>query len=149
MLELQPDGLHLGDSLVTRGNVLTAAANLLGLPSRTNRVGQTDTVIYAYDRQGLLIYSQTGGGTNSIILDCEAIGGTNGTTSSFAGTLHLEGQVIGADTDTRTLTAIKKLGLNRPGSDSGIWRGRYHNLDLVFAYLKSPQRLSLIEIDLK
>jgi hypothetical protein len=149
VLELQPDGLRLGGSLVTRGNVLAAVANLLGVPTRTNRVGQTDTVIYAYDHQGLLLYSPKGGGTNSIVLDYEATGGANGTTSPFTGTLRIEDRVVGPDTDSQTLTAIKTLGLKRPGGSSTIWGGRYNNLELVFAYLKSPRRLSLIEIDLK
>ncbi|MGD0262760.1 MAG: hypothetical protein ABSD29_23585 [Verrucomicrobiota bacterium] len=149
VLELQPDGLHLGGSLVTRDNVLTAVAGLLGVPTRTNRVVQTDTVIYAYDQQGLLIYSRKSGATNSIILDCEASGGIHGTTSPFTGTLTIDGQGIRAGTDPKALTAIKQLGLNHPGTHSGIWGGRYNGLELVFAYLKSPQRLSLIEIDLK
>ena len=149
VLELQPDGLHLGGSLVTGGNVLITVANLLGVPTRTNQVGHMGTVIYAYDHQGLLIYSQKGGGTNSIVLDCEASGGTNGTTSPFIGTFRIDDQVIRADTDSQTLAAIKNLGLNHLGSDSGIWGGRYNNLELIFTYLKSPQRLSLIEIDLK
>jgi hypothetical protein len=148
-LELQPDGLHLGGSLVPPGNVLTAVAKSLGVATRTNRVGQTDTVIYAYDQQGLLIYSHPGGGTNSIILDCDASGGNHGTTSPFTGTLMVEGQVIRADTDPQTLTAIKQLGLNHPGTSDSVWGGHYNGLDLVFAYLKYPQRLSLIEIDLK
>jgi len=148
-LELRPDGLHIGASHVTRGNILAAVANTLGVATRTNQVGQTDTVIYAYDRQGLLVYSQPGGGTNSIILDCEANGGTHGATAPFTGTLTIDGQVIRADTDSQTLSAIKQLGLNHPGSDRTIWGGRYNGLEMVFAYLKSPQRLSLIEIDLK
>ena len=149
VLELQPDGLHVGGSHVTRDNVLTAVANSLGVATRTNRVGQTDTVIYAYDQQGLLVYLQKAGATNSIILDCEASGGTHGTLSPFTGTLTVDGKVIRADTDPQTLTAIKQLGLIHPGNHSGLWGGRYNNLELVFAYLKSPRRLSLIEIDLK
>jgi len=148
-LELRPDGLHLGGTLVTRDNLLTAVANLLGAASRTNQAKQTGTLIYAYDHEGLLIYSQPGGGANSIVLDCEASGGTHGSTSPFAGALAIDGQMIRADTDAPTLTAIKQLGLSHPGSHSGIWGGRYNNLELVFAYLKSPRRLSLIEIDLK
>jgi hypothetical protein len=148
-LELQADGLHLGGSVVTAGNVLTAVAKSLGVATRTNQVGLADTVIYAYDHEGLLVYSQKGGGTNSIMLDCEASGGTHGTTSAFTGTLTVEGQVIRADTDPKTLTAIKQLGLSRPGNQGNVWGGRYNGLNLVFAYLKPSQRLSLIEIDLK
>jgi hypothetical protein len=148
-LELQPDGLHIGGSHVTPGTVLTTVANSLGAATRTNQVGQTDTMIYAYDQQGLLIYSQGAEGTNRIILDCEAGGGTQGSLSPFTGTIAVDGQVIRRDTDPQTLAAIKQLELGHPGSDNGIWGGHYHDLQLVFAYLKSPRRLSLIEIDLK
>jgi hypothetical protein len=149
VLELQPDGLHIGGRHVTPGTVLTAVANSLGAATRTNRVGQTDTVIYAYDQQGLMIYSQKAGGTNSIILDCDASGGTHGTLSPFTGTITVDGQAIRPDTDPQTLSAIKQLELSHPGSDNGIWGGRYHDLHLVFAYQESPRRLSRIEIDLK
>ena len=149
VLELQPDGLHLGGGLVTAGNVLTAVASLLGLPTRTNHLGKTDTVIYAYDQQGLLIYSHKIGGTNSIVLDCEAVGGTIGTTFPFTGTVKIENQIIGSGTDSQKLTAIKRLELSHPGTGGSLWSGRYNGLDLILAYLKSPQRLSLIEIDLR
>jgi hypothetical protein len=149
VLELQPDGLHIGGSLVTPGNLLPAIANLLGVPTRTNQVAQTGTVIYAYDQHGLLIYSQARGGTNSIVLDCEASGGVNGTTSAFAGKLKVEDQVVDSDTDPQTLAGIKKLGLGSPRSGGTIWGGRYNNFEVVFSYLKSAHHLSLIEIDLK
>jgi hypothetical protein len=149
VLELLPDGLRIGGSLVTHGNLLPAIANLLGVPTRTNQVAQTGTVIYAYDQHGLLIYSQPRGGTNSIVLDCEASGGVNGTTSAFAGKLKVEDQVVGPDTDPQTLAGIKKLSLGNPRSGGTIWAGRYNNFEVVFAYLKSSRHLSLIEIDLK
>jgi hypothetical protein len=106
-------------------------------------------MIYAYDNHGLLIYSHKGTGNESILLDCEAIGGTNGTTARFTGSLRIDDQVIRADTDAKTLAAIQKLGLNNPEPDGGILGGRYNGLELIFAYLKTPQRLSLIEIDWK
>jgi hypothetical protein len=149
LLELQPDGLRIGGSRVTAANVLGVVGTLLGLPSRTNQVGQTGATVYAYDPHGLLIYSQKNGGTNSIVLDCEATGGPNGTTSPFAGVLKVENTVIGPDTDPQALASIEKLGLGKPKAGSSIWSGRYHNVDLVFAYLKAPGHLSLIEIDLR
>jgi hypothetical protein len=149
VLELQPDGLRLLGKLVTRENLLPSVISLLGPPNRTNQISQTKTVIYAFDQHGLLIYSQPDRGTNSIVLDCEASGGTNGTTSPFAGTLRVEGQIIGPETDSRALAAIKPLGLAAPKVDGTIWNGRYKDVDLVFAYLRSPRRLSLIELDLK
>ncbi len=148
-LELQSDGLRIRGKLVTRDNLLPTVVSLLGPPSRTNQVTQTKTVIYAYDRHGLLIYSQPGRGTNSVVLDCEASGGANGTTSPFTGTLRVEGQLIGSDTDSKTLAGIKQLGLGAPKADGTIWNGRYKDVDLVFAYLRSPGHPSLIELDLK
>lgn len=149
VLELQPDGLYLSGRNVTRENLLPAVVKLLGAPSRTNRVAQTGAIIYAYDRQGLLIYTQPGGGTTGIVLDCEATGGNAGTTSAFAGQLKVEDTVISPDTDSQTLTAIKKLPLNRRGRTSNVLTGRYGSFELVFAYVRSNQRLSLVEIDLK
>jgi hypothetical protein len=149
LLELQPEGLRIAGKLVGRETLLPALRDLLGSPDRTNQVAQTGVMIYAYDRRGLLVYSQPGGGTNSIVLDCEATGGDNGTTSPFVGTVQIEDHVIRPDTDARTLTGIKQLGLGSPRTGGSVWGGRYHNLELVFAYLKSPRRLSLIEIDLK
>ena len=149
VLELQPDGLHIGGNLVGGSNLLPAIANVLGAPSRTNQAAPAGTVVYAYDDHGLLIYSQPGGRTNHIVLDCEATGGANGTTSPFTGTLKVEDQVIGPDTDAQTLAGIEKLGLDNRKSGSMIWGGHYHSLGLIFAYLKSPERPSLIEIDLK
>jgi hypothetical protein len=149
VLELQPDGLHIGGSLVTGSNLLPALAKVLGAPTRTNQAGTAGTIIYAYDDHGLLIYSQAGGRTNHIVLDCEATGGANGTASPFAGTLKVEDQVIGPDTDSQTLAGIKALGLDNRKSGNSIWGGHYHSLGLIFAYLKSPEHPSLIEIDLK
>jgi hypothetical protein len=148
-LELQPDGLRLRGKLVDRDNLLPTVVTLLGSPSRTNQVSQTRTVVYAFDQHGLLIYSQPAGGTNSIVLDCEASGGVNGTTSPFVGSLRVEAHAIGPDTDSKTLAAIKQLNLVVPKAEGTIWNGRYKDVDLVFAYLRSPRRPSLIELDLK
>jgi len=148
-LELRPDGLHLRGTLVTRDNLLPTVISLLGLPNRTNQVSQTGMLIYAYDQHGLLIYSQPAGGTNSVVLDCEASGGVNGTTSPFAGALRVEGHLIGPGTDIKKLVAIKTLGLDAPKVGGTIWNGRYRDVNLVFAYLESPQRPSLIQLDLK
>lgn len=149
VLELRPDGLRLGDNVLPRDSFLPAVYKLLGAASRTNHVTRTGAVIYAYDQLGLLIYSQPGGGTNSIVLDCDATGGVNGTTSPFAGLLKLENRVIGPDLEAQQLTAITELGLKHPGGSETVWNGRYHGVDLVFAYLKTPQRPSLIELDVK
>ncbi len=149
VLELQPEGLRLGGTLMRRDSFLPAVYKLLGTPSRTNQVARTGALVYAYDHLGLLIYLQPGGGTNSIVLDCDATGGANGTTSPFAGSLKMDNRVIGPDIASQQLAAIAELGLKHPGDSDTIWNGRYHDVELVFAYLKTPQRPSLIELDLK
>jgi hypothetical protein len=149
VLEMRPDGLRIRGSLVTRNNLLPAISNLLGPPNRTNQIASTGVGVYAYDHLGLLIYSQPGGATNSIALDCEATGTVNGTTSPFAGLLKMEDRVIGPDVDSAKLTAISELGLTHPGGSDNVWSGRYHDLGLAFAYLKTTRRPSLIVIDLK
>jgi hypothetical protein len=149
VLELRPDGLRIGDSPVTAGAALACVTKVLGPPTRSTPAGQADTTIYAYDSHGLLIYSDKTSGKDSIVLDCEANGGANGTTSPFTGVLKVEGRVVGPETDFKTLATIQQLGFNISGSEGGLLSGHYHNLNLAFAYFKTPRRLSVIEIDLK
>jgi len=148
VLELQPDGLHLAGSIITCGNALRAISAAFGPPTRTNRIEQANKVVYAYDRHGILIYSGKGSGDDAIVLDYDGVGGTNGTTLPFAGTLKCEEQLIQADTSSSRLTSMKQLGLSNRGTEEGTFQARCYNLDLVFAYLNGPARLSLIEINL-
>ena len=147
-LELQPDGLRIGGQLVTQDNVLATVAGVLGAPSRTNRVAESGATIYAFDQVGVLVYVQPAGRTNSVMLDCDATGGAHGTALPFAGTLKIGDEIIGPEVDAQMLARLKPLALSSTRSDGSIWGGRYGVLELVFAYLKTPQRLSLIEIDL-
>jgi len=149
VLELKPDGLRIRGKLIPPGNVLASVSEILGSPRRTTQAGQSDTGVYAFDSQGVLVYSGHGAGKDSIVLDCEGNGGANGTAAPFAGLLRVEDQVIRPDTDSRTLAGLEQLGLTNPGTGGGIFSGRYHSFELAFAYLRNSQRLSLIEIDLK
>jgi hypothetical protein len=149
VLELQADGLHLGGTLLTRDGAGSSVAKLLGTPTRTNQVNGSSRLIYAYDQHGILVYADKSAATDSIVLDFEGMGGTNGTGSPFLGTLKIDNQAIKGDTDSKTLTGIKELGLKDPGADGGIFGGQYNGLEVIFAYLKTPQRLSLVEITLK
>ncbi|HNW06992.1 MAG: hypothetical protein KA117_04410 [Verrucomicrobia bacterium] len=149
LLELQPDGLYLGGERVSRENLLPAVARQLGAPSRTNRVAQTGAIIYVFDRHGLLLYAQPDGGPTSIVLDCEGTGGNAGATTPFAGRLKVENTEISPDTDSLSLAAIQKLPLTRRGRTSNILTGHYGKFELIFGYVRSNQRLSLVEINLK
>jgi hypothetical protein len=149
VLNLQLDGLRIDGSLVVRGDTPACVSKVLGRPTRSIPGEQPGTMVYAYDEHGLLIYITKESGKESIVLDCDANGGVNGTTSPFTGSIQIESQVIRPGTDSKTLAAIQSLGLRNPGTVGGIWGGHYHGLDLAFAYLKTPQRLSIIEIDFK
>jgi len=149
VLEIQTDGLHLAGALLTREAAWNRVARILGSPSRTNLLAGGTRLIYAYDHYGILVYAEKGAGTDSIVLDFEGLGGTNGATSPFQGSLKIDDQAIKGDTDAKALVGIKQLGLKQPGADAGIFGGQCSGLELIFAYLKTPQRLSLVEISLK
>ena len=149
VLELQPDGLHIGNDTISRTNALSVFSRVIGTPTRTNTVEEPNRVIYAFDNQGVLVYSQPGVCDDYIVFDCDAQGGTHGTTLPFTGQLKLESCVIQASTDSITLASMKNLGLNAPEAGGSILAGNYHGLGLYFAYLKTQHHLSLIEINLK
>jgi hypothetical protein len=149
-IELKSNGLALRGKLITRSNILAAVTELLGEPRIATRPGPSEKGIYAFDTQGVLVYSGEAAGAESLVLDCDGTGGPNGAANPFRGSLRIEDHVIRPDTDSETLAAFKQLGLNNPGtSGSGIFSGHYQGFDLAFAYLRSPRHLSLIEVDLK
>jgi hypothetical protein len=149
VLDLQTDGLHLANALVTATNALFAISGVLGPPTRTNRLDQVGKVIYAYDHHGVLLYAGEAAGGDSVVLDYDGAGGTNGTLLPFAGTIKLGENLVKAKTRSSELVAIRQLNLTNPTNDSGTFRGRCNNLDVFFAYLNGPARLSLVEINLK
>jgi hypothetical protein len=149
VLDLQTDGLHLANALVTATNALFAISGVLGPPTRTNRLDQVGKVIYAYDHHGVLLYAGEAAGGDSVVLDYDGAGGTNGTLLPFAGTIKLGDNLVKAKTKSSDLAAIRQLNLSNPANDSGTFRGRCNNLDVFFAYLNGPARLSLVEINLK
>ena len=149
VLEVRTNGLYLGESLLTREAAWNSVARLLGSPTRTNQIEGSNRLIYAFDHHGILVYMEPGAGTDSIVLDFEGVGGTNGSAAPFKGSLRIEDCAIKAETDSKTLIALKQLGLKDPKADAGIFGSQYHGLELIFAYLKTPEKLSLVEISLK
>jgi hypothetical protein len=148
-LEVESAGLRLSGNSLTRENFLPAVFKILGMPARTNQVEKADQVIYAYDACGLLVYAPKNAGHYSIVLDFDASDGAAGTKNAFVGTFKINNQVVRPRTDAASLGSIKELGLESPKSASGIYHAQYGTVELVFGYLKSPDRLSLIEIDFK
>jgi hypothetical protein len=148
LLEVEPQGLRLCGNSLTRENFLPVIFKILGAPARTNHVEKADQVIYAYDDCGLLVYSPK----NSIVLDFDAsygAAGAAGTKNAFVGTFKINNQTVPPGTDAASLRSIKELGLQAPQSASGIFHAQYGTVELVFGYLKTPERLSLVEIDFK
>jgi hypothetical protein len=148
-LQVEPDGLRLCGKSLTREKFLPVIFKILGAPARTNQVEKADQVIYAYDACGLLVYSPKGPGHYSIVVDFDGSDGTAGTKNPFVGTFKVKNQVVRPDTDSASLSSIKELGLQTPKADSGIFHAQYGTVELVFGYLKSRERLSLVEIDFK
>jgi len=148
-LEVEPEGLRLCGKSLTREDFLPAIFKILGAPARTNQVEKADQIIYAYDACGLLVYAPKNAGRYSIVLHFDASDGAAGTKYPFVGTFKISNHVVRPGTDAASLGSIKELGLQPPNSASGIFNAQYGTLELVFGYLKSPERLSLIEIDFK
>lgn len=148
-VEVEPEGLRLCGNPVERENFLPTVFKVLGMPTRTNQVEKADQVIYAYDSCGLLVYAPRNAGHCSIVLDFDGSDGAAGTKKGFVGTFKINKAAVRPNTDAGSLGSIKELGLQAPKSASGIFHAQYGALEFVFGYLKTPDRLSLIEIDFK
>jgi hypothetical protein len=148
-VEVKRNGLELCGSPLARESFSASIFKILGAPSRTNQLEQMDRIICAYDAFGLLVYLPKNSGDYSIVLDFDASDGAAGTKNAFVGKLKVNENFVHAGTDAASLALIKELAVEAPSSASGIFRAQYGALELVFGYLKSPERLSLVEIDLK
>ncbi len=149
MLEVQTDGIHFGGMAVRPGSCLATFSKLLGKPSRTNQTDQAGQVAYAYDDHGILLYGSASGEINAVFLDYEGGGGKSGAGSAFHGMLKLKDRIIHAETDSKELGSIQELELNEPGPNATIFKGHLERTEIYFAYLKTTQRLSHIQLNLK
>jgi hypothetical protein len=149
VLTIASNGLELNGIGVTRTNALSALVAALGVPARTNLLSEEHRVVYAFDAHGLLLYSQTDGEEQSLVLDYEATGGTHGAMTAFSGLLAAGGQPVLPGVDANSLVAINTLGLSKSNRDGTILRGRCGDLELAFLFLENPRRLSMAEIVLK
>jgi hypothetical protein len=148
-IQIETNGLQLCGNAISRENFLGSIFKILGAPPRTNHVQKVNQTIYVYDAFGVLVYSTGDSGDQSIVLDFEGSDGVAGTKSAFVGSLKLDDQVVRANTDAISLSQIRELGLETPTSASGIFSAQFGGLKLVFGYLKTPERLNLVEIDFK
>jgi hypothetical protein len=149
VVQLLPDGLRAAGYRITPQNALQVISKLVGEPTRTNRLEKGDKLIYAYDKHGILLYTQPSGVADHLVLDFDGLGGATGANLPFVGGIEIAHETIQARTSAAKLQAIKDLSLTHPGSDQSIFGGEYHDLRLYFAYLKSLEQLSMVEMDLK
>lgn len=148
-IQIETNGVQLCGTELRRENFLNSVFQVLGTPPRTNQVEKANQTIYGYDDFGFLIYSTPDSADYSIVLDFEGSDGIAGTKSAFVGSLKVDDHFVHAGTDAISLGRIRELGLETPTSASGIFSAQYGTMKLVFGYLKSPERLSLVEIDFK
>ena len=147
-VELRADGLHLGRRLLNRDNALSMLADAFGPASRTNLVEGSGKVMYAFDQQGLVVHCQKEKQNDCLVLYFDAVGGENGARRPFCGTFRVAGHLIQGSTDPATLASFRELGLSEPGTNSVV-ETQCHGVPVSFAYLESPTRLTLVQIDLK
>ena len=150
-LTLGPNGLRLNTSLSGEGSLLTregsydVLAALLGAPTRTNHT-EVQT-IYAFDRQGLLLYVQPDRTAAWLVVDFAGQGEDNGAEAPFAGSLTLHDVVIQADTERHALADNQALGLTNAASDT--LAGGAGGVHLTFDFSKPRERISTVIIDWK
>jgi len=148
-VEVDPEGLRLCGNSVGREDFLASIFKTLGAPTRTNQAHTADHIIYGYVSCGLLVYAPKNAGHYSIVLHFDASDGDAGTKNPYVGTFKVNNEAVRPNTDAASLGSMKELGLQQPKSASGIFQAQCGAVDLVFGYLKTPERLSLIEIDFK
>jgi hypothetical protein len=145
-MEVRTDGLYLGEAQLTKGKAWANIAKVLGSPTRTNQFMKGPRQVFAYDQHGILLYGESPEETESIVVDFEGSGGTNGTSQPFLGSLQLVGHSINNDTDSASV--MRQLKLNKPKPDSLVFSAEYDGTDVIFSY-DNPKKLSIVEIVLK
>jgi hypothetical protein len=149
LIEINDGGLQFRNRPVGGDNAVEVFTSVLGHPSRTNQIETLGKSVYVFDDYGLLIYPAREKNPNSIVIDFEGAGGTNGTARPYTGIVRILEDHIGRNTDPSKVAVIRKLGAaaTEQGGNSGIYNLKLPNIRIVLASLSRPDRLSLIEID--
>jgi hypothetical protein len=146
-VEIQQGDLLVCGRPINRSNALMVLSDLLGPPSRTNRVENLNKIIYAYDTNGIVLFSDNDQ-NDSIVLYFERVGGANGAELPFTGTFKVHTNSLDVKTESKTLAAISQLNLSENPTNP-ILSGHCNGFNLSFAYLKTTDRLSLVQVDLQ
>jgi hypothetical protein len=144
-VEVEADHIRISGTALSRENALKVLSDLGGPPARTNRL--EDLTMYAFDQQGVVLYSGNKNGKDSLLLYFEPVGGTNGAQHAFTGTLSIDGKSVTLATDPKRLLSLAGLGLKETATN--VFSVQTNGLGLSFAYLNTPAQLSLVQIDLE
>jgi len=144
-VEVESGNVRIGEIALSRKNALKTLSEVAGAPTRTNRVDEL--TIYAFDKQGILLYADKQAGKDWLLLYFEPVGGTNGAQNPFLGTLMIRSNPVTTTTASKSLAAIPQLELSETATN--VFSAKCDGLGLSFAYLKTPDRLSLVQIDLE
>jgi hypothetical protein len=144
-VEVESNHIRISGMTLSRENALKVLSDLVGPPTRTNRL--EDLTMYAFDENGTVLYSGNKNGKDSLLLYFEPVGGINGAQHAFAGALSIRGKPVTLATDPKTLLSRAELGLKETATN--VFSVQTNGLGLSFAYLNTPDQLSLVSIDLE
>ena len=83
-----------------------------------------------------------------MVLYFEEVGGASGAETPFSGKFQIAGNPIAGSTGSSSLRSLPRLDVTEKVTNA-IFAGNCDGFNLNFAYLKSPEHLSLVQIDLK
>ena len=87
VFELDKQGLRLGDRSLTKTTIIPELTKVFGAPTRTNQVDTANRNVYAYDKQGLLVYLDKNGLAEMVVLDFSGLDGVVGAAQPCRGEL--------------------------------------------------------------
>jgi len=147
VMELNERGLHLAGVPLLRQNALELIVKCLGPATRTNNVPDADKQLlaYAFDADGLIVYSPGGMEVNSVVLDFSGGDSAIRSRKPFPGSLRVLGKPVDQHLTASDLLAHRKLNLS--SKKDGFIQGRVAGLELVF--MTSASGLDCLVIDLE
>jgi len=139
-------GLSVDGHQLVLTNALAVLRKVVGAPTRTNWVAAGATVLYAFDRHGILLSALRDTQPDCLLLDFEGEGGEYGTQTPFSGILRIGTQELHPHTPAAILSNNPQLSFTNALSDGRILEGRCNGFVTICSFLKSTDCLSSVEI---
>jgi len=144
-VEVDAGQVRISGTALTRENALNVLSDLAGPPARTNRL--EDLTMYAFDKDGIVLYAGNKNGKDSLLLYFEPVGGANGAQHAFTGRLAVRGKRVTLGTDAKALLSLNEPALRETATN--VFSVQTNGLGLSFAYVNTSAQLSLVQIDLE